>query len=253
MVDIHCHIIPKIDDGPQNIEIALEMLKEAENDGIKDIIATPHFMRGYYETSYSNVKAMVSLLNHICENEKLNTKIHEGQEIYLHRNILDYYNEGIIGGLKDSKYYLFELNPIKFEKFTPEILYEFCLEGIRPIIAHPERYKYIVEELTNLNVLIRERCLFQLDIGSIQGVYGKKVKNCAEKLLNRGIYDFVGSDGHDTFRRKVALSKISVEQSKENMEKLLSLISNNRSLLEGDFKDENKKLISVKNKIIYFR
>ncbi len=249
MIDIHCHIIPGIDDGVKDIEESLKMLRDAEDDGIREVIATPHFMRGRFEVAYGQVVEKVKKLNERCQEKNINIKIYPGQEIYLNRNTLDDYEKGLLGGLNGSNYYLFEMNLMKFDKGIPDILYELSLHGVTPIIAHPERYKYIIEDLERINRLIHEGCLFQLNVGSLEGTFGKKVKKCAEELLNRGVYDFIGSDGHDLERRRAILRKTIVEQKKKNMEKMLYLTENNRDLLNGEFKPIKKELISTKGKL----
>jgi len=249
MVDIHCHIIPEIDDGAKDIEQSLKMLRDAEDDGIREVIATPHFMRGRFEVPYEQVVEKVKKLNETCTEENINIKIYPGQEIYLNRHTLEDYEKGLLGGLNGSNYYLFEMNPAKFDKRIPDILYELSLHGVIPIIAHPERYRYIIEDIERLNRLIHEGCLFQLNVGSIDGVFGKKAKKCAEELLKKGVYDFIGSDGHGIETRKVILRKTIVEQKKNNMEKMLYLGENNRDFLNDQFKSQKKNVISAKGKL----
>ncbi|WBW98940.1 tyrosine-protein phosphatase [Oceanirhabdus sp. W0125-5] len=249
MVDLHCHIIPSIDDGAKDIEIALKMLRDAEDDGIREIIATPHFMRGYFEVPFEQVIEKVEKLNKTCEEEHISIKIHHGQEIYLNRYTLEDYEKGLLGGVNGSNYYIFEMNMMRFNKEIPDILYELSLYGIKPIIAHPERYKYIIEDIEMINRLIHEGCLFQLNVGSIQGIFGKKIKKCAEELLNRGVYDFIGSDGHGVNARKAILRKTIVNQKEKNMEKMLYLIENNSDLLNGEFKPPRKEYIKGKGRI----
>lgn len=246
MKDLHCHIIPGIDDGAKRIEDTLKMAQMAQDDGIEEIVATPHFMEGRFEVPYLEVKEKVKKLNDIILENGLKTKILPGQEIFLNKNTLEYFEKGLIGGLNDSRFFLFELNPIKFDKRIPDILYELGLHGVHPVIAHPERYKYIIEDTTRLNRLIEEGCSFQLNIGSLEGTFGKEVKRCAEKLLDLGIYDFIGTDAHGTGRRNPVLRKRIMEQKKKYIERLLLLSGNNEDLINEEFEERKIKKIEKK-------
>ena len=206
MVDIHSHIIPNVDDGSQSMEITIEMLRKAASSGTDKIIATPHFSIGYGECYYNDVKETVKLLNEAVSKEKINIEIYYGQEIYYHDNILMDYKENIIGTINDTRYMLIELPMDDYSDNVFDVLYELKVMGIKLILAHPERYKFIIDSPVNINRCSKEGFLFQLNSGSILGVFGKKVKRTAEILLNNGVYDFIGSDAHNLSSRNTDMS-----------------------------------------------
>ena len=230
IVDIHSHIIPGIDDGSKNMEMTLEMLKNAEKDGTKDIIATPHYMLEYGESIISEVKILVEEINSIINNQGLNLKIYSGQEVYYTENIIQDYMEGRIGTLNDSKYMLIEFPMRKFDDNICDIIYELQVRGITPIIAHPERYKPIIEKPSNINKFINEGYLFQMNAGSLEGKFGSDVKKTTEALLENGIYNFIGSDAHNTKNRNTGLSNAIKFFNKNNIEEI--------------FKDSSKKILN---------
>lgn len=115
--------------------------------------------------------------------------------------------EGKIGTLNDSKYMLIEFPMRKFDDNICDIIYELQVRNIIPIIAHPERYKPIIENPIYINKFINEGYLFQMNTGSIEGKFGSDVKKITEVLLENGIYNFIGSDAHDTKNRNTGLSK----------------------------------------------
>lgn len=215
MLDIHCHIIPGVDDGPKTIDETLAMLRIAEEDGVSEIIATPHFYWGHYETPREVINEKVQELNEICKEEKINIKIYEGQEVYLCSKILEHYKEKLIDTIEGTSYMLIELNPSKLHKDTFDILYELKLKGITPIIAHPERYNYVMEDITILNRFIEENCLFQVTAGSIEGRFGSKIKKTAEEIIKYNLCNFVGSDGHN-LKGRIPVIRKAIESMKES-------------------------------------
>ena len=169
MIDIHSHILPGIDDGSKNINMTLHMIKMAVKSGTKDIVATPHFCRGYGETPYDEVKKLVKEFNKLAKGEGLDLNIHYGQEVYYSEQIIDDYKSGLIGTINDSRYMLIELPMRSFDSDTLEVIYELQVKGVIPILAHPERYRPIIEKPERINKFIKEGFLFQMNSGSIEG------------------------------------------------------------------------------------
>ncbi|EDS78543.1 tyrosine-protein phosphatase YwqE [Clostridium botulinum C str. Eklund] len=231
MIDIHCHILPGIDDGSKDIDVSLEMLRIAEEDGINKIIATPHFYRGHYENEYQDAVKSVKELNKLARENNINVEVFPGQEIYLDKYTLKYYKEKKIKGLNDTKYMLIEFSMMDYPRDVLDIIYELKLQGIKPIIAHPERYIYVQDNLSTLNDFINEQCYFQLNSGSIAGVFGKKVQKTAMKLIENGICDFVASDAHTVGKRSPKLK-----------EALMIIYNKNKSIYENIITNSSKML-----------
>ena len=231
MIDIHSHVIPGIDDGSKNMEMTLEMLRNAERDGTKEIVATPHYLLEYGDSTIEEVKRLVEEINSIVNKERINIKIYSGQEVYFTENILKDYLDGNIGTLNDSRYMLIEFNMNRFEENIFDIIYELQVRGITPIIAHPERYRSIIKNPLEINSFIDEGYLFQLDSGSLTGVFGKEVKKTAEILLANGIYNFIGSDAHNIKSRNTGISEAA------------SLANNKKNGIENIFKESSRKML----------
>jgi Capsular polysaccharide biosynthesis protein len=229
MIDIHSHIIPGIDDGAKNIEMTLEMLKNAEKNGTKEIVATPHYLLEYGEAKIHEVKEHVKEINTFLEKEKIDVKVYSGQEVYFSERILEDYIEGNIGTMNDSKYMLIEFDMHKFDENIFNTLYELQVRDIVPIIAHPERYKFFREQPSFINGLIDEGYLFQVNAGSIEGRFGESVKKTANIFLDNNIYNFIGSDAHNFSNRNTGLNtafnlinkKINIEVFRDSSEKML--------------------------------
>ena len=251
MIDIHSHILPGIDDGSKSISMTLDMLRNAAKEGTSKIIATPHFCRGYGEAKYEEVKNLTEKINKLAKDEDIDITIYHGQEVYHSQSIISDYRSGIIGTLADSSYLLFEL-PLhfKFEREVLEDIYELQILGLQPILAHPERYKFLKEKPSLINEFINEGVLFQLNSGSIEGIFGKGTKKTASLFLEKGIYNFIGSDAHnvtnrvtgvrDGYELSVSKNKIYRKLFKESAEKLLE---NEDIEFYGEKIKEKKKFI----------
>jgi protein-tyrosine phosphatase len=232
ILDIHSHIIPGIDDGSKNMDMTLEMLRNAEKDGTSGIIATPHYLLEYGEAVISEVKAFVEEINSIINNEGINLRVYSGQEVYYTEKIIQNYIEGKIGTLNDSKYMLIEFPMRKFDDDILDVIYELQIRDITPIIAHPERYRPIIEKPSYINKFINEGYLFQMNAGSLEGKFGGDVKKTTEILLQNGIYNFIGSDAHNTKSRNTGLSNA------------INLVNGYDNNIENIFEDSSRKILN---------
>lgn len=208
MVDLHSHLIFDIDDGSKSKEMTINMLKEAVKGGTKKLVLTPHYLPGHYEVPMDKVKIRCEELKVLAKEEALDIEIYCGQEVYFTTNILENYEEKLIGTINNSRYMLIEFNMRNFSvKEVLEVLYELQLKGIVPVIAHPERYNIFIKSPSLINKFIKEGFLFQLNIGSITGEFGKEVKKTADIFLKHRIYSFIGSDAHRDENRNPNMSE----------------------------------------------
>jgi len=233
MIDIHSHILPQIDDGAENIDITLEMLKSAVKDGTKKIVATPHYGNRYGIMPISEIKDYVNKLNSLLEEKDIKIEIYSGHEVHLNQYVLEDYLEGKIGTINDSKYMLTECPINKFNDYIFDVIYELKIRGIIPIIAHPERCIPVIENVLYINKFIESGCLFQMNSGSILGLFGEEVKLVAKIFLKNGIYNFIGSDAHNNINRTTGLVKainlsnnINAESEKNFMDSASKLLEN---------------------------
>ncbi|MFA6941309.1 MAG: CpsB/CapC family capsule biosynthesis tyrosine phosphatase [Clostridiaceae bacterium] len=201
MIDIHSHILPGIDDGAKNIDTFLKMIKIAKQDGIEKIIATPHFVNGIYENTYDQVAAETDKMKDMIQNYGINLELIPGQEVYLDKHSIDLYKEGKIRGINASSYLLCEFPMDSLPDNALDIIYELQIAGAKIILAHPERYMYFIKNLTLINDFIKEGCLFQINSGSIEGIFGKEIRKTAMLLIKNGICDFIASDAHSAGTR----------------------------------------------------
>ena len=251
MVDLHSHIIWGIDDGSKSKEMTLKMLELAIRGGTKKIVSTPHFLPGHYENSIEDIKKEIEKVKDLIKEENLDIEVFSGQEVYYTDNILEHYNNNLIGTINNSRYMLIEFNMRDFD--LEEVitnLYELQLKGITPVVAHPERYIRFIKNPSLINEFIKEGYIFQLNAGSLTGDFGKEVKNLAEKYINNKIYSVFGSDAHRDEKRNPNMKNF-IEGFKDKSY-LENLNNNNQCIIYNKKIDINNNLFKEKKGIFKF-
>jgi protein-tyrosine phosphatase len=251
VVDLHSHIIWGIDDGSKSKEMTLNMLKLAIRGGTKKIVSTPHFLPGHYENSIEDIKREIKKVKDLIKEENLDIEVFPGQEVYYTDNILEHYNNNLIGTINNSRYMLIEFNmrDFKLEEVISN-LYELQLKGITPVIAHPERYIKFLKNPSLINEFSKEGYIFQLNSGSLTGDFGKEVKSLAEKYINSKIYSVFGSDAHRDEKRNPNMKNfIEGFKDRDYLEKLKN---NNECIIYNKNIDINNNLFKEKKGIFKF-
>ena len=163
MIDIHSHILPGIDDGSRNIEETAEMIKQAKDAGFDTIISTSHYMEGYFEADVEKRKKLIEEVKEILSKENIDMDILIGSEIYITEDINKYLKESKASTLNDTNYCLFEF-PLNAK---PHNMYDLVFEIQKgnniPILAHPERYRFIENDPDILYELIDRGVLMQVN------------------------------------------------------------------------------------------
>lgn len=208
MIDIHCHILPGIDDGAKNLEDALEMARIAEEDGIKKIINTSHYHPEFDYISGDKLKDELDKFNNILKKEKIDLEIIIGNEIYFDDNYFSSIDKKGFYTLGDSKYILIEFSPTRFPSKLKEVIYEFKIKGYTPILAHIERYSQIQKNPSLVKEAVQEGALIQLNGPSIIGKSGSEIQKLSELLLKNNLIHFVASDAHSSDRRRPKLKEV---------------------------------------------
>lgn len=198
MIDFHSHILPNIDDGSSSFEESSDLLKEAWEAGFTKIISTSHYIEEYYEASEEERK---ELLQEVLEKAKALSQenvpeLYLGSEIYVSNEIIELLKESKASTINNSNYILFELPMNTKPLYTKELVYKIIENGYRPIIAHPERYSYVQNDIDFVKELYDMGTLFQSNFGSIIGLYGGKAKRTVKKLLQKDFIQFLGTDVH---------------------------------------------------------
>ena len=218
--DLHCHIVPGIDDGAKTIEESLDLLRRYENIGIKKLIATPHIMAGVYPNTTETIKEHHAKLLQAAEEAGINIKIGVAAEYMLDGEFEALLKEKDLLTLKDN-YLLVEMSYLNPPVNLFELLFKLQQAGYEPVLAHPERYAFLHDDREGYRKLKHHGCLFQLNLLSLSDHYGKSVKKAAVKLLKEGMIDFTGTDTHHKGHLKL-LETLGTRKNRKLLESVLS-------------------------------
>ncbi|MBS5002451.1 tyrosine-protein phosphatase [Holdemania filiformis] len=226
MIDIHGHLIPGVDDGSQSLEESLSLLKQAERDGITELITTPHFMKN----GEFRMKApeLVQRFNELKQAYTGPIKLHLGNELYIHPDLPELLEKDEVLTLAESETILVEFPFQDYKDEYDEILYELSLK-YRIIIAHPERYSYVQEDPNLCLRWLNEGYYLQANQNSL---FKKETKKVLVPMIEHGYVSFIASDVHNEHRPCVLSEareflaeelgeQFAVQLTKENPEKIL--------------------------------
>ncbi|MBA0884761.1 tyrosine-protein phosphatase [Flavobacterium undicola] len=212
-VDIHSHLLPGIDDGAKTFEDSLRLTKALQNIGITQIITTPHIIQYIWENTHEQIIANKN--NTVLELRKkgIDMPFQAAAEYLMDDQFIRLFQSDDLLTLKDN-YVLVEMSYINAPIELYSILFDLQIAGYIPILAHPERYLFYHNNFNEYEKLKKAGCLFQLNLLAVVGYYGENIAKIAEQLLQKGMYDFVGSDIHHdnhiaAFELKVKLKDIN--------------------------------------------
>ncbi len=192
MIDVHSHIVYGVDDGAATLEESLRMMGEASRAGIQVIVATPHFHKGVYESD-----RIVDIYQRLeIKAADYNLKLLPGYEVFLNPLDPDFAGKDSKLTINGTKYLLGEFPFNAVPSYVLEAIYKLQVNGITPIIAHPERNKCFIKDLGLLQDMVYRGCLVQIDAASLLGVYGVHAKRFSKKLIKSRMAHFVASDAH---------------------------------------------------------
>ena len=207
-IDIHSHIIPGVDDGSQDLETSIALLRMAEENGTTDIIATPHVIDVSTTLTWDAIRRHVENLQKEADKENIKINIYPGAETELNWDLLELIREDHSRFcLAGSRYLLMEMPSLMLPPHLEEIIYELQLMDIVPVLAHPERQMQLMEQPEKLLDLLQKGCAAQSNGGSVIGVFGPRVQHNVEQLLEQKVIAFMGSDAHNLRHRNTNLKE----------------------------------------------
>ena len=247
MIDFHNHIIPNLDDGSKSIDMSINMLKEAQAQGITDIVNTVHYQHPKMEkkdTSYEFVINEINKFQKIVYDNNINIKIHPASEVFFKFNLTEILDNPITT-FGNGKFMLIEFQRLSFPNGYEDEIFKIQLKGINPIIAHPERYRGVQKNIDLARGWIDRGYLIQIDCASIIGGFGRETQVIAIELLKNGLCHLIGSDAHNDKNRNFLLKQALLEIEKIIGSASVSIIKNNsKKILNG----ENPLSYSIENK-----
>ena len=219
-VDIHSHLLPSIDDGAENMEDSIALIKSMRSYGIKNFITTPHVLGEVYPNTPENIKYQLTKVQQaLLTHDMQDISISSAAEYMLDQQFSELLEEDDLLTLKDN-FILVELSFFNAPFNLFDLLFQIQLNGYKPVLAHPERYNFYHNDFQNYYKLKNAGCLFQLNFLSLTEYYGKKVQQISKHLLKLGLYDFVGTDTHHK-RHLDLLKSLSTKKIKDDLHHLM--------------------------------
>ena len=207
MIDLHCHLLPGIDDGSPDVDTSLAMAKMAIGDGIRAIACTPHVYPGLYDNTTAGIREHVARLQATLDAKELPLRLMVGADAHLTPELLDRLRAGTAPTINDTRYFLLEpphhVCPPRFE----DSVFRFVLAGYVPIITHPERLTWVADHYGMFEDMAKRGVWMQVTAGSLTGRFGRSASYWAERMLKDGLVHLLATDAHAPVRRPPLLAE----------------------------------------------
>jgi protein-tyrosine phosphatase len=207
MIDLHCHLLPGIDDGAPDVATSLRMAQVLVKDGVEAVVSTPHILPGLYHNRGPQIRAAVAELRSCLSDSGFRLEIYAGADAYITVDFTARLKSGDILTLADSRYVLIELPQHVGPKLVKQFFFQLLVNGYVPILTHPERLTWIDEQYDVIESLVHSGVWLQLTAGSLLGEFGKAAKYWAERILDDGIAHILATDAHNVTSRPPNLGK----------------------------------------------
>lgn len=239
MIDIHCHILPEVDDGSRSLNESIEMAMIAKEQGIKKIVNTSHYHPDFRYKKGEELLKELNDFNNVLKENMIDIEVLIGNEIYYTKDLIKQIDELDFYTLNNSRYILIEFPPTNFPNDLCNIVYELKEKNYIPVFAHVERYREVQENPNLIYEAIKAGAVIQINSHSILGNSGKELQKTCDTLIKRNMVHIVGTDAHRSKRRTPvfldAYKYVSDKYSKEIADNLF--IKNNDLIIN----DENIK------------
>lgn len=207
MIDLHTHILPGVDDGVKTMDDAIDFARVAAADGVRTIVATPHYREGFFINARPDVLALVETLNQRLQAEHIPISVLPGAEVHISSDIVERVKGGHAPTLADNgRTVLFELSMTQYPIDLENVVFRMRLAGLQVLFAHPERIRFFQDDVSRYEAVIRLGSFGQLTTGSVTGVFGPDVARFAEELSRKGLVHVMASDAHNTRGRPPVLT-----------------------------------------------
>ena len=254
MIDLHCHILPAVDDGAEDLEASLAMARYALSQGITHILCTPHHNNGRYENDKQSIIEAVFSLQAELDARNIPITLLEGQEVRVTGEIMaDLAADKLLFTDIENTYLLLEFPTMDVPAYSEALFFDLRAHGIVPVIVHPERNAKFREDPDLLLPYLEMGCLAQLTAPSIVGIFGKSIQKTAKIMVERNLVQMVASDAHGTNKRTFYLKEAYAAIEKlEGEEKVAQMQQVAKDLVNGDFVNYPSVKLTKKKKFGLF-
>ncbi len=196
MIDLHTHVLPCVDDGPENIEEALKTVSELAAGGTRVIVATPHSMPPIFDASVEEVKRARNLLSRALITAGVQVEVVLGQEITFRPGILEMLEQGELLTIGGTKNFLMEFPPRFVPPGVRDFIFDARMRGFTPVLAHPERNEFLQLRLEIVGKFVEAGMLMQLTAASFLGRFGTQAQKASFDMLREGLVHVIATDSH---------------------------------------------------------
>jgi protein-tyrosine phosphatase len=207
VIDLHCHILPGIDDGASDLRTALAMAEASVADGVQVLACTPHILPGVYHNTGPQIRAAVRQLQEQLDAHEIPLRLVAGADVHIVPDFVAGLRSGHLLTLADSRYVLVEPPHHVAPPRLKDLMFQLLVADYVPILTHPERLTWINAQYADIVEMGRAGVWMQITAGAIVGDFGKMAKYWAERMLDEGLVHIIATDAHDTQRRPPALSR----------------------------------------------
>jgi len=244
MIDMHCHILPGVDNGAKNMEESIAIANAAVEQGIDTVIATPQHMNGNHHNFKKQVMLQVEQLNNLLKERQIDLTVVPGQMIRIYREMLTSFDKDNLLALNHSTgYLLIDLPRNHIPSYTTHLIFDLQIKGYQPILVHPEKNPWIQSDPELLYQFVKKGALTQLAADSIVGKRNKAAHKFALKLIEANQAHFIASEAtnHQNYNLREAIQKIDKLYGKEMA---YYFVENAVYLMEGKavIKNEEKRI-----------
>jgi protein-tyrosine phosphatase len=214
MIDLHCHILPGIDDGAPDTAVALHMARIAVSDGIKVIACTPHILPGVYTNNAASIRTALDRFADAVAREQIPLKLVIGADVHLAADLLADLRSGRVPTLAGSRYFLLEPPHHAAPPLLERFVFQLMAAGYVPILTHPERLSWIEGHYPVFQRLSDAGMPLQITAGSVLGRFGRRALYWSERMLDEGRVAVMATDAHHATRRtpRMAAAKAAVAE-----------------------------------------
>lgn len=207
MFDLHCHLLPGIDDGATDPDMALAMARIAAADGIEVIACTPHIYPGLYDNTADGIRAAIAAFQARLDEAGIALRLVEGADVHLAPDLVDGIRAGRVPTLAGSRYLLLEpphhTAPPRFE----DAVFDLMAAGLVPVITHPERLSWVEDHYDVFARLATRGAWMQVTAGALTGRFGRRVQYWGERFVDEGHCMLLATDAHHPARRPPLLAE----------------------------------------------
>lgn len=235
MIDLHCHILPGVDDGVKTEQDAIEMARVAAAEGITHIVATPHHRAHGFDNPKEAVKTLVDILNQLFKEEQVTVTVLPGQEARVYGEMIEGLEAGELLTMNDTGRYLFvEFPTNSVPRYTERLFFDLQMKGVIPVIVHPERNQEIYDNPNALYHLVKDGALSQVTAASLTGGFGNRIKKLSFDLIEHNLAHFIASDAHNTTTRAFHLREAYGEIERQfGTDRQFYFLENAELLIDG--------------------